>query len=59
LRKIRNAIYQKLGKLFYAIAIADKKVRPKEVEKLKAYVRNYWLALDAVEDEFGATRGIR
>jgi hypothetical protein len=52
-QKIGNAIYPNLGKLFYAIAMADKKVRPREVEKLKAYVRNYWLALDEVEDEVG------
>ncbi|MCJ7468536.1 MAG: hypothetical protein MUO53_17795 [Maribacter sp.] len=52
-QKIGNEIYQNLGKLFYALAMADKKIHPKEVEKLKAYVRNYWLPVDEVEDEFG------
>ncbi|KKL73360.1 hypothetical protein LCGC14_2075700 [marine sediment metagenome] len=52
--KIGNELYQNLGKLFYAVAMADKKVVPKEVEKLKEDVRKYWLEVDAIEDEFGS-----
>jgi len=51
--KIGNELYQNLGKLFYAIAMVDKKVVPKEVEKLKQDVRKYWLDVDDIEDEFG------
>lgn len=51
--KIGNELYQNLGKLFYAVAMADKNVRPKEIEKLKEDVRRYWLPVDDVKDEFG------
>jgi len=51
--KIGNELYQNLGKLFYAVAMADKKVVPEEVEKLKEAVRKYWLQVDDIEDEFG------
>jgi hypothetical protein len=45
--------YQSLGKLFYAMAMADKNVRPGEVKKLQDDVRTYWLNLDDLQDEFG------
>lgn len=51
--KIGNEFYQNLGKLFYAIAMADKKVVPEEVEKLKEDVKKYWLQVDDIEDDFG------
>lgn len=51
--KIGNELYQNLGKLFYAIAMADKKVVQEEVKKLKEDVRKYWLSVDDIEDEFG------
>lgn len=51
--KTGNELYQNLGKLFYAVAIADKSIRPIEVEKMKEDVRKYWLTVDGVEDEFG------
>lgn len=50
--KIGNEFYQNLGKLFYAVAMADNNVRPKEVERLRKYVRQFWLDVDDVEDEF-------
>ncbi|MER3316717.1 MAG: hypothetical protein RIB79_00345 [Allomuricauda sp.] len=50
--KIGNEFYQNLGKLFYAVAMADKNVRPKEVERLREYVRQHWLEVDKFEDEF-------
>ena len=49
---IRN-FYQHLGKLFYAMAMADKNLMSEEVDKLKEDVRKYWLDVDDVEDEFG------
>lgn len=51
--KIGKEFYQNLGKLFYAVAIADRKVHPKEMEKLKEAVREHWLPLDDIVDEFG------
>lgn len=51
---VGNELYQNLGKLFYAVAMADKKVKIKEVEKLRKDVRKYWLDVDEIEDEFGS-----
>jgi hypothetical protein len=50
--RIGNEYYQNLGKLFYAVAMTDKKVRPVEVKRLRKYVRQYWLDIDDFEDEF-------
>ncbi|AXT51071.1 hypothetical protein D1818_09615 [Aquimarina sp. BL5] len=46
--------YQNLGKLFYAIAAADKVVRTSEYVSLRNLVKSEWLAVDDLEDEFGA-----
>lgn len=45
--------YQNLGKLFYAIAVADNKVHEAEMNKLKELVKKEWLDVDDIEDEFG------
>ena len=50
--KIGNEFYQNLGKLFYAVAMADHNVRPIEVKRLQKYVRQHWLDVDDIEDEF-------
>lgn len=47
-------LYRNLGKLFYAVAMADGVVHHKEIDKLKLFIRKYWLDVDAVEDEFGS-----
>jgi len=52
--EIGQQFYQSLGKLFYAIAMADKNVRPSEVNRLREDVRAYWLELDELVDEFGS-----
>ena len=44
--------YQKLGKLFYAIAAADNVVRKAEYHKLKEIVKTEWLTVDDFEDDF-------
>ncbi len=44
--------YQKIGKLFYAIAAADKVVHEKEYEVLLQIVKSHWTKLDDFEDEF-------
>lgn len=46
--------YQSLGKLFYAIAASDKIVRKSEYTSLRKLVKSEWLAVDDLEDEFGA-----
>ncbi|RIV41971.1 hypothetical protein [Flagellimonas pelagia] len=50
--RIGNEFYQNLGKLFYAVAMSDNAVRPAEIERVRKYVRQYWLDVDPVEDEF-------
>ena len=44
--------YQKLGKLFYAIAAADNVVRKNEHKKLKEIVKTEWMTIDDFEDDF-------
>lgn len=51
--KIGNEFYQNLGKLYYAMAMTDGTVRPVEVKRLRKYVRQHWMDVDGVEDEFG------
>nr|WP_321413428.1 hypothetical protein [uncultured Allomuricauda sp.] len=48
-----NELYQNLGKLFYAIAMADHSVHMKEMEKLNEVVKDHWLEVDDIEDEYG------
>ncbi|GBF20224.1 MULTISPECIES: hypothetical protein [Arenibacter] len=52
-KKIGKELYENLGKLFYAIAMADSRVHAKEVSKLRSFIRKYWLEVDKLEDEFG------
>lgn len=47
--KIALVFYQNLGKLFYAIAAADKKVHQEEFHKLKELVKKYWLDVHIIE----------
>ena len=46
--------YQIIGKLFFAIAAADKIVRKSEYKALLELVNSYWVELDEYEDEFHA-----
>lgn len=50
--RIGNEFYQNLGKLFYAVAMSDNTVRSAEIERARKYVRQHWLDVDPVEDEF-------
>lgn len=50
---VGNKFYQKVGNLFFAVAMADGSVHSKEVDKLKGLVREKWLPLDDIEDEYG------
>lgn len=51
--QIMTKFYQELGKLFFAIAYADKKVHPAEVEMLNKIVKENWLPLEDTVDRFG------
>ncbi len=51
--KVACELYQNLGKLFYAVAMADKSVHTREIDKLRSFIRKYWLDVDEVEDEYG------
>ncbi|MEC7770268.1 MAG: hypothetical protein VX798_03745 [Bacteroidota bacterium] len=52
-KKLGNKLYQNLGKLFYAMAMADHSIHMKEMEKLNEVVKDYWLEVDDIEDEYG------
>lgn len=58
-QKFGIELYENLGKLFYAIASTDGTVHTKEVDHLRSYIRSYWLAIDAVEDEYGSDAAFR
>ena len=49
-----EAFYQNMGKLFYAVAFADKRVRDEEFSKLQVCVLEYWLDYDDLLDVFGS-----
>ncbi|WP_298493617.1 hypothetical protein [uncultured Algibacter sp.] len=51
-KKLTLKFYQNLGKLFYAMAAADKQVRDVESNKLKELVKKQWLAVDLIEDPY-------
>ncbi|WP_415862622.1 DUF302 domain-containing protein [Thalassobellus suaedae] len=51
-KKLTLKFYQNLGKLFYAIAAADRDVRAVEFNKLKELVKKHWLDVDIIEDDF-------
>ena len=44
--------FQKLGRLFYAVAAADKVVHENEFDTLKEMVKERWTAASDLEDEF-------
>jgi hypothetical protein len=50
-------MYTSLGYLFYSMAASDGKVRPAEVETLKALIKEQWLPLDDSRDELGTDAG--
>lgn len=49
-----NHFYQNLGKLFFAVANADKHVSDDEIERLKEHVTKNWLDLEDSTDFFGS-----
>ncbi|WP_341215615.1 hypothetical protein [uncultured Wocania sp.] len=51
-QKLSPQFYQNLGKLFYAIAAADKQVRNEEFDTLKDLVKQQWLGINSDGDEY-------
>ncbi|MCM4173303.1 hypothetical protein DHD32_17650 [Arenibacter sp. TNZ] len=51
--KTAKTFYENLGKLFYSVAMADSRVHRNEIVKLRAFIRQFWLDVDELEDEFG------
>ena len=49
-----NYFYQNLGKLFFAIAAADKNVDEAEIKSLKNHVTKHWVDLEDTTDFFGS-----
>ena len=47
-------LYQILGRVFFAMAQADKVIRPEEIETLKKIVKDDWLHVDETFDEFAS-----
>ena len=46
MEKPKNKLHQNLGKLFYAVAIADKKIEEEEIAALKTDILQRWYNLD-------------
>ena len=58
-KNLGTELYQSLGKLFYAMAMADHNVHSKEKEKLNEVVRDYWMEVDDIEDEYGTDAALQ
>ena len=46
-------LYENLGKLFYAIAAADKVIHKEEIKTLERIVKEDWVKVDDYKDQFG------
>lgn len=51
--ELHQKFYQNLGRIFYAVAAADGVVKKEEADSLKNVVREEWLKLDDIKDDFG------
>ena len=51
--RLHEQFYQNLGRLFYAIAAADKVIRKEEVAILKSMVEREWKKQEDTKDVFG------
>ena len=50
--KTMTLFYQKLGKLFYSLSLADGKIQQEEIAELKKIVRKEWVTLEDSIDSF-------
>jgi hypothetical protein len=51
MEKLKNQLHQNLGKLFYAVAMADKKIEEEEIAALKTDILQRWYNLDSELNE--------
>ncbi|MBS4043661.1 MAG: hypothetical protein KGZ59_07575 [Chitinophagaceae bacterium] len=51
--KLNVNFYQRLGRVFYAVAASDASIQKEEINKLKQILRDEWLSVDDTVDEFG------
>lgn len=49
--EVQTLFYSNLGKLFYAIAAADKNVTDEEIKCLKQMINTDWLFLEGIKDK--------
>lgn len=54
-----RSLYENLGKLFYAVAAADKVIRKEEVEALNEIVEKEWIRIEDSHDEYGTDLGFQ
>ena len=47
MEKPKNQLHQNLGKLFYAVAMADRKIEEEEIATLKTVILQRWRNLDS------------
>ena len=47
MEKSNNKLHQNLGKLFYAVAMADRKIEEEEIAALKTDILQRWYVLDS------------
>lgn len=51
-KSLNIKFYQNIAKLFYAIAAADKIIKPIEFETLKDFVKREWVSVEDTEDDY-------
>lgn len=56
---LTEEFYNSIGMLFYAIAASDKVVREEEIRTLKKLVKEKWVPIDNVTDEYGTDEAYR
>lgn len=54
-----RSLYENLGKLFYAIAAADKVIHKEEVLALNEIVNKEWIRVEDSRDEYGTDLGFQ
>ncbi|SKB36201.1 hypothetical protein SAMN05660776_0713 [Salegentibacter holothuriorum] len=52
-QSLTEEFYNHTGMIFYAVAASDKVVRAEEIRTLKKLVKEKWVPVDTVTDEYG------
>ena len=51
-KSLNIKFYQNIAKLFYAIAAADKIIKPIEFDTLKDFIKREWVSVEDTEDDY-------